>query len=242
MAAANTLDIKAREAAWWRAWWQRDFSWDGLAVLGLQSYWRSEMGRLIAEPGTARRWTRFHCPFVFADGTPSPKAAWSDDDWVDVERSVRTRLAFATAEAPCRLDGAVLRGLDEGANEAGEAYLWLVAAHAYFQRGVDLRNSSLGLSDFHGAWFGGSADFAGAHQLQPDFAEVSFAQPATVQATPAAPHLTLEQAIAPVVVTPEPAPTNTQDPPTRKRLPWLVILAIAAALAAIAATILAIRP
>ena len=79
--AATSDDQRIREAAWWRAWQVRDYSWAGLAALPasegltLQDYWRGEKDRLIAEPGTTRRWTRFHCPFVFSDGSASPKAA-----------------------------------------------------------------------------------------------------------------------------------------------------------------------
>ncbi len=183
-------DIGAREAAWWADWRARDFSWDGLAAQAagdssLQDYWRNQQHSLILEPGTQRRWTRFHCPLAFADGTPSPKAAWRDEDWHDLERSLRTRLALSEAERPCRLDGCVLRRMDEGADDAGEAYLWLSARWAWFGEGVDLRNNSLGLSDFQGAWLGAGSDFAGARQLQPNFGStVQFSRPADIAGAP----------------------------------------------------------
>ncbi|MBW8732900.1 MAG: pentapeptide repeat-containing protein [Asticcacaulis sp.] len=106
MPAYANPDLAARHAAWWQEWRAADYSWDGLSGDGLsgdglagktvlahatvarpaydislKDYWAGEAGRLIPEPGTGRQWTRLHCPFHFADGTPSPKAAWTDADW-----------------------------------------------------------------------------------------------------------------------------------------------------------------
>ncbi len=149
-------NIAAREAAWWADWRARDFSWDGLAAQAtgdgsLQDYWRNQQHSLIHEPGTQRRWTRFHCPLLFADGNAFAQGR------VARRRLARpgTQLAYPPgaerSERPCRLDGCVLRRMDEGADDAGEAYLWLSARWAWFGEGVDLRNNSLGLSDFQGA-------------------------------------------------------------------------------------------
>jgi len=91
MAHANP-DRAARETQWWKDWRAADYSWDGLAAKSpeacgdiglktLQDYWAAERDRLIVEPGTARRWTRFHCPLAFADGSPSPKASWGEAEW-----------------------------------------------------------------------------------------------------------------------------------------------------------------
>src|SRR5438132_9712575 len=91
MAHANP-DIAALEAQWWKGWRAADHSWDGLAAKSpeacgdiglrtLQDYWAGERDRLIDEPGTGRRWTRFHCPLTFADGSPTPKALWNEADW-----------------------------------------------------------------------------------------------------------------------------------------------------------------
>lgn len=242
-------DMDAREAAWWRDWRARDFSWDGLAAMPagdgatLQDYWRNEDYRLISEPGTARRWTRFHCPFVFADGSPSPKATWSADDWRDLEHSLRTRLALSSDDRPCRLDGVVLRGLDEGDDDAGEAYLWLTARWSYFRRRVDLRNTSLGLSDFQGAWFGGPADFSGARQLQPNFGSTIHAVPEPVAARPSEPvppprpvAMPAPTAVKPVAVTPETVATPL---PATRKWGWRVIAGLgAAAMAAVAIAVL----
>lgn len=84
-------EIAALEAQWWKDWWAADYSWDGLkakegpeGTANMQVFWHSEEARLIPEPGTSRRWTRLHCPFVFADGTPSPKMQWRDAAWQDL--------------------------------------------------------------------------------------------------------------------------------------------------------------
>ncbi len=241
-------DMDAREAAWWRDWRGRDFSWDGLAAMPagdgatFQDYWRGEDYRLISEPGTTRRWTRFHCPFVFENGSPSPKASWTADDWRDLEHSLRTRLMLSSDERPCRLDGIVLRGLDEGGDDAGEAYLWLSARWAYFRTAVDLRNTSLGLSDFQGAWFGGHADFSGARQLQPNFSGVAHASPEPAAARTATPlprpaPQPAQAAVIPVAVQPE---TVIAPPPAKPEWGWRVVagLAASAAIAAVVAVLL----
>src|SRR4051794_18827651 len=115
MAHANP-NIAALELQWWKDWRAADYSWDGLAAkrmmhrgteITLQDYWRGEDGRLIAEPGTSRRWTRLHCPLVFADGTPSPKARWAQvdfggTDWSDIAAIIQARL---DADHTVMLDG-----------------------------------------------------------------------------------------------------------------------------------------
>jgi hypothetical protein len=168
---------QTQEAAWWHAWRRLDLSWDGLAKREghgagtLQDYWRNEAGRLIEEPGTGRRWTRFHCPFVFEDGTPSPKSAWTAAEWADLHSSLRTRLAMGTEAKPSLLTGAVLDGLFEAEAEVPEAegFLWLRANWAYFRDGVDMSRNGLGLADFRAAWFGGKAVFEGARAVTAEF-------------------------------------------------------------------------
>ncbi|ESQ87479.1 hypothetical protein ABAC460_19320 [Asticcacaulis sp. AC460] len=171
------IDKQTQEAAWWNAWRRFDLSWEGLARreghsdATLQDYWRNEAGRLIAEPGTARQWTRFHCPFVFEDGTPSPKSHWTAADWADLHSSLRTRLAMGSEAKPCLLTGAVLDGLFEAEAEVpdAEGFLWLRANWAYFRDGVDLSRNGLGLADFRAAWFGGKAVFEGARAVTAEF-------------------------------------------------------------------------
>jgi uncharacterized protein YjbI with pentapeptide repeats len=132
MAYANP-DIAALEAQWWKAWRGADFSWDGLGrqssqacrdigVATLQDYWAGERDRLIAEPGTPRRWTRFHCPLAFADGSPSPKAAWGEADW----------RALADDLARLMLDDCVLfAGIVAAFPAITRPNLWLNAPFAY---------------------------------------------------------------------------------------------------------------
>lgn len=171
-----TQTRSAQEAAWWRAWRDLDLSWDGLTrhqghQSNLQDYWRTEQHRLIPEPGTQRRWTRFHCPFHFADGAPSPKATWSSADWAELHASLRTRLAMGSADRPALLTGIVLDGLWEAEAELPDAdgFLFLRADQAYFRDGVDFTRNGMGLADFRGAWFGGKAIFEGARAVTAQF-------------------------------------------------------------------------
>ncbi|EGF93471.1 hypothetical protein ABI_19110 [Asticcacaulis biprosthecium C19] len=171
------IDKQTQEAAWWNAWRRLDLSWDGLARreghgdASLQDYWRNEAGRLIDEPGTPRRWTRFHCPFVFENGSPSPKSAWTAADWADLHGSLRTRLAMGTETKPSLLTGVVLDGLFEAEAEVPDqdGFLWLRANWAYFRDGVDMSRNGLGLADFRAAWFGGKAVFEGARAVTAEF-------------------------------------------------------------------------
>ncbi len=160
MAYANP-DIAALEAQWWKAWYSADFSWDGLAgqssqacrdigVATLQDYWLAERDRLIPEPGTPRRWTRFHCPLAFADGSPSPKAAWGEADW----------RALADDLGRLMLDDCVLfAGIVAAFPAITHANLWLNAPFAYV-----LGELKLGATAFHGfdqAWICGPVTAAG---------------------------------------------------------------------------------
>ncbi len=176
-------EIQALEQTWWQTWWSQDFSWDGLAAKSagfsgsLQDYWRNEASYLIDEPNSARRWTRFHCPFVFADGALSPKAHWTPADWQPVHMALKMRLANGTEGHPCRLNGVVLNGLREAEDvlrDDGEGDFWLVADHAYFRAGVDFSRNAFGRAEFDAAWFGRDAAFDGAHIRGGNFAGAVF--------------------------------------------------------------------
>src|SRR5689334_828715 len=98
--------VAALEKAWWDDWWAQDFSWEGLAQkiatgsMTLQDFWDAEKDFLISEPESNRQWTRFHCPFVFANGTPSPKATWIREEW--------DRVATIPSAVIVYMDGVVL--------------------------------------------------------------------------------------------------------------------------------------
>jgi uncharacterized protein YjbI with pentapeptide repeats len=156
-------DIAALEAQWWKDWRAADYSWDGLAAkssqackdigLGtLQDYWASERDRLIAEPGTMRRWTRFHCPLAFAGGAPSPKASWSEADW----RALADDLARLTLD-PCVLFTGLVAPLP-----AGRPDLWLNAPHAYVHGPLTLGAAAYVLDR---AWIAGRVGGAGTSGL-----------------------------------------------------------------------------
>jgi uncharacterized protein YjbI with pentapeptide repeats len=179
----NNPEVQALETAWWQAWRTQDFSWDGLAAKpghdghSLQDYWRSEGGDLITEPGTHRRWTRFHCPFVFADGTPSPKAQWTEVQWQAMRMAVKTRLARGSEAEPCLLTGAVLDRLaepEEVCRGDRDGDFWLAASGAYLRDGCDFTCAGFAGVAFNAAWFGGEALFNGARLDNADFSQTTF--------------------------------------------------------------------
>ena len=240
MAYDPTSPTAACEAEWWQAWRALDFSWQGLAAMPghsggtLQDVWAMEGDRLIVEPGTMRLWTRFHCPFVFADGSPSPKAAWSDGEWRDLQQALRTRLAMGSGERPCRLDGIVVDELIEGEDEVPEAagFLWLRAPYMFVRGDVDFRYAGLALGDFTGAWFGGRVDLTGAEILSGSLndvvmarslgAEILAVRPPAVAAIPAVVETPVE-----TVMEPE------SDAPVKSRKGlWAIVGAAVVALAA----------
>jgi hypothetical protein len=105
MADAKTKEQRDKE--WWDAWWEEDFSWDGLAkkswdgwlvlpdgsfaeeqtgdtpppdgarAATLQDYWRDQERDLITGPDGIR-FTRVHLPPAWRDGTPTGKTEWGD--------------------------------------------------------------------------------------------------------------------------------------------------------------------
>ena len=220
----------ALQADWWSRWAALDFSWQGLAAkpghdgANLQTYWRNEGERLIAEPGSDKLWTRFHCPFVFVDGTPSPKAAWTADDWRDLHQGLRTRLAMSTAAKPCLLDGVVLDALLEGEQDLPDEadYLWVRATNLYVRGDVDLRHNGWGLADFSDAWFGGTVDLTGARLLHSDFS-------AAIVASEIAEARPVTEAIVPVVATVE---IEAVPPPRTGPGMWIAAGAAAVAIGA----------
>ncbi|MEO1659061.1 MAG: pentapeptide repeat-containing protein [Pseudomonadota bacterium] len=93
-----------REKDWWQRWREEDYSWDGLAdkrpIFGgptLQEYWADEEDRLIPDPSDpeGRRYTRFHLPLTWADGTPTEKVSWSEDDHWGLAKELELRLQDA---------------------------------------------------------------------------------------------------------------------------------------------------
>jgi uncharacterized protein YjbI with pentapeptide repeats len=161
MAQANP-DVAALEGQWWTDWRAADFSWDGLGaraseacrdigIKTLQDYWVGERDRLIAEPGTSRRWTRFHCPLAFADGTPSPKAAWSEAEWRALGDDLAQRM----------LDDCVLfAGIVAAIPAASHTGLWLNAPQAYVA-GPLVLGSAIAAHIDH-AWIAGAVTTDGA--------------------------------------------------------------------------------
>lgn len=248
MACDPISSTAAHEAEWWSSWRALDFSWQGLAArpghgeASLQDYWRNEGDRLIAEPGTARLWTRFHCPFAFADGSPSPKASWTEADWRDLHQGLRTRLAKGTAEQPCRFDGIVIDALREAEDEVPDAagFLWLRAPNIFVRSDVDLRHAGLALCDVAGAWLGGRVDMTGAEILSGSLNDVVMARtlaavalPERIQASPAAASPTVIETPVETI-----AGQETNERPKSRRGLWIIVGMTVVAISAGAAWLL----
>jgi hypothetical protein len=139
--------VAALEKAWWDDWWAQDFSWEGLAQkiatgsMTLQDFWDAEKDFLISEPESNRQWTRFHCPFVFANGTPSPKATWIREEW--------DRVATIPSAVIVYMDGVVLERL-----EFDNVPLQLKANNIFIGKPIVLDRGRIDCS-FSSAWLSG---------------------------------------------------------------------------------------
>ncbi len=176
-------DLSALEAQWWKDWWAADWSWDGLKLkslkkvidngseflffardeaqvagdLTLADVWQAESSHLIPEPGTTRQWTRLHCPYFFADGSPSPKMSWTEEQWREATNAIRSWKFKNELPQHVFLNGAVIRSLPMFVHDEDKLLrLWM-----------DQANTSKGGSGFHtlnsfrsisglNAWFSGS--------------------------------------------------------------------------------------
>lgn len=116
---------RERVEDWWAEWRNQNFTWEGLGdtdwdgwavepdgtvvpedgssadsrVATLQDYWRDEEPRLIEGPGG--KYTRFHLPLTWSDGSPTPKTGWGPDMREELRLALRAKLdAAALAPAP----------------------------------------------------------------------------------------------------------------------------------------------
>jgi len=100
---AITEQQELQRRAWWKGWYEADYSWEGLAAksmpfreglsqdqitLSLQEFWASEAEHLVtADDG--RQYTRFHYPFyTFVDGdlVATDKGRWKLDLWAQLDK------------------------------------------------------------------------------------------------------------------------------------------------------------
>ena len=156
--------------AWWRAWWEEDYSWDGLAakqIVGggtLQDYWRAEEGALLPAPGGKARFTRFHLPFVWADGAPTGKADWSGEKIAAFRAEIQARLA-AARETEVDYLGQV-EGADGRAQFAGVIFPAGIFAGSPTTQATTQEGEADSRPIFHiqaqRAWFAGGANWRGA--------------------------------------------------------------------------------
>lgn len=101
---SNVTTAEEREKEWWGRWREEDFSWNGLAKLRtksgmtLQTYWRAEERNLYNDPTDTegkRRYTRFHMPLAWSDGTPTEKETWTQDEYIPLQEELELRLRRA---------------------------------------------------------------------------------------------------------------------------------------------------
>ncbi|MES1156942.1 MAG: pentapeptide repeat-containing protein [Alphaproteobacteria bacterium] len=182
-------DAKSKEELerdWWAAWRAEDYSWDGLAqkrwdgwsvilatgeivetekledgaaarLATLQDYWRDEEPHLIQ--GDGKSWTRAHCPLAWADGAPTPKAAWGDAEKAALEALFSAKLGEA---AETKFEGPSynrnLIGADRRAQFQG---CTLFGAPAHPKGGANLLSVRFERACFSGYAGFGSATFSG---------------------------------------------------------------------------------
>ena len=173
---------KEREDAWWQRWREMGYSWEGLAKKGdgqgitLQDYWRDEEPRLIldpTDPEKKRRYTRFHLPLTWSDGTPTEKSTWTEDEHAGLARDLEARLQQALDQDQMALfSGVVLLQVPampppkaaEGSDDAAPAPRGVDVAFGYswLNTGTKWHHQVFGNAWFSGATFSGRAWFGGA--------------------------------------------------------------------------------
>ena len=74
---------------------ERDHAPPGARRATLQDYWRDEAAHLIE--GDGKQWTRAHCPLIWANGAPTPKANWSPEERAAYAEMLARKLEEAAA-------------------------------------------------------------------------------------------------------------------------------------------------
>jgi hypothetical protein len=164
------------------AWWDADFSWDGLAKhqiadvggqqLTLQDFWEEERAKHGLLKFAGKEWTRFHLPLESRDGSErSGKALWSPEQSEDLMEGLRRLLlggspAYEKRANPhgrirpfAALTGVVLLripSIPEGTNVDMDFRM------AQFTSEARLTSGFGGIAAFSGANFWAPADFTGA--------------------------------------------------------------------------------
>lgn len=107
---AVTEQQEIRRRSWWEAWYDADYSWEGLAAkpmpyrtssqapipLTLQDFWFAEAEHIKTAPD-GRQYTRFHYPFwtrVNGELVATDKQRWSVDVWADMYRALDAVLNY----------------------------------------------------------------------------------------------------------------------------------------------------
>ncbi|WP_145998424.1 pentapeptide repeat-containing protein [Caulobacter flavus] len=170
----DQVNVAALKAAWWRVWWEQDFSWQGLAELPIagggnhQDYWREEGGHLTKSPVSGREFTRFHLPLLWEDGTPTGKADWHpgelDEALADHLKRAKTSDFYWSTRATgldrrAQMSGVIFPGA-LGSFGAHDEPVHIRADWTWFGEGLVRYGRPIGArSSFENSWFGGRAGF-----------------------------------------------------------------------------------
>ena len=172
-------ELRMVDAGWLKAWWDNDFSWEGLAekrafdpVSGemygsLQDFFADEVNDLIEFGG--RRWTRFHLPICDLDGNPSEKHDWDEATIGALHEKIRHWMSGAEDEGKSGLYlfGIVVPGRFKSPSEIGSVNLgfsWFFGfagfEHATFSGRANFWDATFSdTASFRDATFGGYANF-----------------------------------------------------------------------------------
>lgn len=163
------------EKEWWDRWWQKDFSWNGLATNGnkfltpnLQEFWAAEATQLIedptdpiADPDKRRRFTKFHLPFYWSNGMPTPKLGWPEAKHLQLKEELE-RL-WRQSEGEVRFDGIVVSKVpmppktEGGKDQVPTAFF----NHAWLKPGTDWSGTTFGRALFLYALWSGPSQLTG---------------------------------------------------------------------------------
>jgi len=179
---------KELEKEWWDRWWAKDFSWNGLAVdksrldsPPLRDFWAAHDVALVDDPtdpqtdvSKKRRYTEFHLPFYWPDGSPTVKLSWPDEKHLELRRQLEH--IWRSSNGEVRFDGVVLKKVPmppDTASRQSTVYF----NHAWLQPGNDWMDQAFGPAYFlysllygpttlTGTTFKGPVGFNGATTLK----------------------------------------------------------------------------
>jgi hypothetical protein len=196
---------------WFQRWWDKDYSWDGLAKMywhhehedeTLQDYWVRSVSENDLILFAGRWWSRYHLPLHDLEGNPSGKdghsgdvsARWSTQDTDSLHDDLIARAEVGVDEGAHRvpLDGIVTAGYISFAERQIRALFSgaIFAGNVYFNRAMFSGDASFSgatfdaHADFNSATFSGHAYFEGARfNANAEFKRVLFSKKTDFQGT-----------------------------------------------------------